>query len=135
MVHESTGPVAGSESQNWVSRSCPPGALKQQVSVTTEVLWHDSSAVGPVGHDCDEGEGSNLGELVRVDEYSGNCKRERGLGTYGLTAPENEARRSEACPASALTLTIAIVAVHQFQTVTKKPSNPAEEVLGRHEVR
>ena len=122
MVHESTGPVAGSVSQNWVSRSCPPGALKQQVSVTTEVLWHDSSAVGPVGHDCEERERSNVGECVRVDENSGNCKRERGLGTYGLTAPENEVKRSEACPASAWKLAIANFAVQRLQTVASTPS-------------
>lgn len=39
IVHESTGPVAGSVSQNWVWRRTPPGALKQQESLTAVELW------------------------------------------------------------------------------------------------
>lgn len=39
IVHESDGPVAGSVSQNCDCSSRPPGLLKQQVSVTLEVLW------------------------------------------------------------------------------------------------
>ena len=44
-VHESVGPVAGSVSQNWVWRSCPPGALKQQRSETEVVFWHDNGVL------------------------------------------------------------------------------------------
>lgn len=39
MVHESTGPVDGFESQNCVWSNCPPGALKQQVSWTAVEFW------------------------------------------------------------------------------------------------
>jgi hypothetical protein len=46
-------PVLGAVSQNWVSRSCPPGALKQHRSSTTVVLWQLNSGFkqvfGPVG--------------------------------------------------------------------------------------
>lgn len=39
MVQWLAGPVAGFVSQNWVCKSCPPGALKQQVSATAVLLW------------------------------------------------------------------------------------------------
>ena len=41
MVQWLAGPVAGEVSQNWVWRSSPPGALKQQVFATAEVLVQD----------------------------------------------------------------------------------------------
>ena len=49
MVHESLGPVAGEASQNCVCKSCPPGALKQQVSLTAVLFWQDVCGFVQVG--------------------------------------------------------------------------------------
>lgn len=49
IVHESVGPVTGSVSQNCVCKSCPPGALKQQVSATAVVLWQDNTVLLVMG--------------------------------------------------------------------------------------
>ena len=46
MVHDSFGPVAGSLSQNSVSRTSPPGWLKQQVSPGFSVLQLSSLSAG-----------------------------------------------------------------------------------------
>ena len=49
MVHESLGPVEGEASQNCVCKSCPPGALKQQVSLTAVLFWQDVCGLVQVG--------------------------------------------------------------------------------------
>lgn len=45
MVQESSGPVAGLVSQNWVWRRRPPGELKQHESLIAVVLWQLSWVV------------------------------------------------------------------------------------------
>ena len=45
-VQESSGPVGGFVSQNWVCRRAPPGELKQQRFSWAVVLWQESSGEG-----------------------------------------------------------------------------------------
>ena len=45
------GPVEGLVSQNWVCRSWPPGALKQQVLATFVVLWQLNCVELETGHE------------------------------------------------------------------------------------
>lgn len=68
MVQEFVGPVEGELSQNWVCRSSPPGALKQQVLETAVVFWQ---LVCGLVHDGGEP------PKVLLDDVSSNSKYEQ----------------------------------------------------------
>jgi hypothetical protein len=71
MVHESEGPVGGSVVQNWVSRSRPPGELKQQEFSTAVVFWQLTGMSGGQEGREQEAVASEARPRARIDRIAG----------------------------------------------------------------
>lgn len=71
MVHESDGPVGGSVVQNWVSRSRPPGELKQQEFSTAVVFWQLTGMSGGQEGREQEAVASEARPRARIDRIAG----------------------------------------------------------------
>lgn len=71
MVHESDGPVGGSVVQNWVSRSRPPGELKQQAFSTAVVFWQLTGMSGGQEEREQEAVASEARPRARIDRIAG----------------------------------------------------------------